>query len=503
MPTIDFYLDDDLTLLSDEAIPDLEAGAYTAPIELHVWVDKGAASPQPAKNVRLVIDTEDPDTAGTFLRSGLPPQDELWAWMRIVGYTNTADPTWSVPSTDWQAVGAYAGLPVGDIPGDCAVHLEVRWRPPTSAAEMAWRFRPGAIYEEYASPVPPAVTMLDRGVLTGVGDATRAGLISGLAVTPTGTPDDEVHVAAGTWLYQGAIYAQVASTHELDQNDVTPAALASGESYWAALTAGAGSVTVTKGTKAASPAKPVLPAGEPLLAYVLVAYNAVASEIDAADIDTDARVHDRYLCTAIAGLEISLSAGQALGGGTWRYHYGPTTLTLDASDTSYIWQLASGLFEVTLTAAPPESTALLFWEVTTDATDVTAIVDRRRYAGRTVCLRLAGATPGSPGAVDELQVEHDLLYVDEVVFRVSDNGGGSAGQTAGEWFVDGTTAYTSKATDDQRPAIAYDATTLVHRTGVAEVRELRKGQLVRFDTVENPTGGDPARVELTLVCRVA
>ena len=38
---------------------------------------------------------------------------------------------------------------------------------------MAWRFRPGAIYDEYAQPVPPALTMTDRGVLTGVGDGTR------------------------------------------------------------------------------------------------------------------------------------------------------------------------------------------------------------------------------------------------------------------------------------------------------------------------------------------
>lgn len=503
MPTLDFYLDDDLTLLDDEAISGLEAGAYSTAIELHVWADKGAASPQAAANVRLVIDTEDPDTAGTFLRSGLAPQDELWGWMRIVGYDNTADPTWSATLTDWRPVGAYASLPVGTIAGDCAVYVEVRFRPPTTAAAMAWRFRPGAIYDEYAQPVPPALTMVDRGVLTGVGDGTRFGLISGLAVTPTGTPDDEVHVAAGTWLHEGAIYAQVASAHELDQLDVTPAALASGESYWAALTAGAGSITVTKGTKAASPTKPTLPAGEALLAYVQVAYNAVASEIDAADIDTEAAVYDRYLCTAGDGLEALVSAGQALGGGTWRYHYGPTAIALDASDTSYIWQLASGLFEVTLDEDPPEETALLFWEVTTDATDVTAIVDRRRFAGRTFCLRLAGATPGSPGAVDDLQVEHDLLYVDEVVFRVSDNGGGSAGTTKAEWFVDGTTAYTSKATDDQRPEIAYDATTLVTRTGVAEVRELRKGQLVRFDTVAHPTGGSPARVELTLVCRVA
>ena len=102
-----------------------------------------------------------------------------------------------------------------------------------------------------------------------------------------------------------------------------------------------------------------------------------------------------------------------------------------------------GVFEITEDIADrPEPSALLFWEVETDASAVTAIHDHRRYAGRTVCLRLAGAAPVSPGFVADLQVEHPLLYVDEVVFRVSDNGSGSSGSTVGEWFVDGVTAYT-------------------------------------------------------------
>ena len=220
------------------------------------------------------------------------------------------------------------------------------------------------------------------------------------------------------------------------------------------LSGGAGTITVTR----PKGARPPRPAGEPLLGFVRVAYQAGGSEIASAHLDVSAVVADRYRCEA-DGLDVVISAGQALGGGTLRYHFGSTRLTLDPSTTSYLWQLTSGLFEITEDIADrPEPSALLFWEVETDASAVTAIHDHRRYAGRTVCLRLAGATPGSPGTVDELQVEHDLLYVDEVVFRVSDNGGGSAGQTAGEWFVDGTTAYTSKATDDQRPAIAFDAT---------------------------------------------
>ncbi|OQC41406.1 MAG: hypothetical protein BWX64_00934 [Acidobacteria bacterium ADurb.Bin051] len=503
MPILDWYLDDDLTTLDDEPIPGLAAGSYSDAVELHLWVDKGSPSPQPAANVRVVLDTEDPASAGTFRRSGLPPQDELWGWMRVVGFDNTGDPTWTIPATGWQPVGAYAALPLGTIPGDCAVHLEVRFRPPVSAPELAWRFRPGAIYDEYAQPVPPVVTALGSGVLTGVGDGTRFGVVSGLALTPSSPADDEVHVAAGVWLHRGALYAQVASDHQLDQDDGDSAALTSGESYWAALSGGAGTITVTKGLKGAAPAKPAPPAGEPLLGFVRVAYQAGGSEIASAHLDVSAVVADRYRCEA-DGLDVVISAGQALGGGTLRYHFGSTRLTLDPSTTSYLWQLTSGLFEITEDIADrPEPSALLFWEVETDASAVTAIHDHRRYAGRTVCLRLAGAAPVSPGFVADLQVEHPLLYVDEVVFRVSDNGSGSSGSTVGEWFVDGVTAYTSQATDDQRPEIAHDATVLATREGVAELRELRRGQVVSFETAAYPSGGKPERVELILVCREA
>ena len=73
------------------------------------------------------------------------------------------------------------------------------------------------------------------------------------------------------------------------------------------------------------------------------------------------------------------------------------------------------------------------------------------------------------------------------VFDVSSAAAGTS--TAGSY----TTIYTSQATDDRRPALAYDATTLSVSEAYHEVRRFRAGTrfLLDCDTVPagSPTGG--------------
>ena len=134
-----------------------------------------------------------------------------------------------------------------------------------------------------------------------------------------------------------------------------------------------------------------------------------------------------------------------------------------------------------------------------------AIRDRRRYAGRSRVLTLRGAPPAGPGVIQQLTVTDDQLWLERVVLRASDNGGGSAGQTRVdvERTRDGVTVslYPGSATDDQRPVIAFDAGVLIHDSGIPEVSDLRYGDVVTFRTVEHPTGGVPSELELQLVCR--
>lgn len=498
---LEIYEDDDVTAVSDLPITGIEAGVDSDVLTLHLRNTSGS----PSANAKLVIQVEDRVTSGLFVSSGWPPVDEAWARARVVGYNNDGDATWSMASTDWRALGAFSCLPLGDVPGGCDVYVEIKFRPPSTAAELDWRWSLGVTDAQYSVPAPPSLTAVDQGIIHGVGDRSASGIVRGCAVTVTSpTEDDEVHVAAGVWQTAGNLYGKIVSDHTLNQNDGAAAALTSGQSYYAALTLGASGVTVTKGTKATSPTRPTLPAGS-CLAYVKVRYQAGGtSEILSTDLE-GTLLYDRYLCEAGSGLQVKIHPGRSLGGSTYRDAASIQLVTLAASDTSYLWQLASGLWEATLDETAPESTATgPWWEVTTDGSGVTPpIVDRRTYAGRTVVLRLAGAIPGSPGLVDDLLVEHEELWIEEVTGRVSDNGGGASGQTKLDLEVNGTSLYPGAGTEDHRPVIAYNATDLVHRNGVPDgPRRLRRGDLLELVTAAHPTGGTPDRAELLVICRV-
>ncbi len=187
--------------------------------------------------------------------------------------------------------------------------------------------------------------------------------------------------------------------------------------------------------------------------------------------------------------------GQALGGATWRYHSEVQAVVLEASATRWLWQLANGDSVLTETLEPPETTALgPWWKVETDATGVTALVDLRTYTDEPVVIHLEAALPDDPGELDSQLIFQDLA-VERVVYRLSDNGGGSAGETVldllrGEDSFHPTTP----------PAFAFDATTLT-ADAVHELAELHPGDVLTLATVEHPTGGSPARAEVYLICR--
>lgn len=99
--------------------------------------------------------------------------------------------------------------------------------------------------------------------------------------------------------------------------------------------------------------------------------------------------------------------------------------------------------------------------------------------------------------------EHPELHWEETAFRVSDNGGGSTGQTQVDVLINGSSAFVSSGTEDLRPAVDYDAADLVDRSAIHETAVIRRGDLVEVQLSEEPTGGTPTDLEVLLVCRVA
>jgi len=489
-----------VTPITSLPIADLAPGADSSVAELVAMNETGTE----IHNVLLVMRTESLSTTGLGVASGVPPQDELWGRLQIVGYDDTGEPGWSVPTTGVRSIGASSGVLVARIPDGCGVELDFWAHPPGSAiAANSWKLYLLGLGDEYSQPIPPSVGDVSRGILL----AKAAGVVRGCDVTPTGTPDDQIHVGSGlVELESGELAGKITTDHTLDQNDSAPAALGSGEAYKVAVTVGpGGAVTITKGAKGASPVQPTPPAGELLRAWVHVDYGAGGSVIDAADID-QVEAEGRYLAVADSGLFVKVYPGQSLSRTTWTYRGDSVLVPVVANDTNWGWLLPTGLWEVTQEEVAPAEGARCYWEADTDGSGVTEMRDRRTYAGDQVLLRLRGDSIASPPqTLDILLAEHDELVLEDVVGRVSDNGGGSAGQTVLDVHLDGTTIYTDSATEDLRPTIAWDATGagLVHRGGVHQVTRIRRGQELSLVAVEYPDtdASPPAWAEVTLVCR--
>ncbi len=445
----------------------------------------------------LVIQAENPST-GLTVSSGIPPLDELWPRVRLTGQTGTA--LAQAPElTDWLPLGATRALPIKTLLQGGIRTAEIRFHPPSTAATLAWRFTLGVVAAENSYPVGPGVR---QGILTGLGDHGHSAFLKGFQVTATTPAADHVHVTAGQLVHRGRLIGLVAADVVLDQLDAAGEPLAAGEAYLAVLTAGPTGLTVTKGRRGNDPARPAPPPWEPPLARITVRQQTAASEIEPTDIE-DLRLFDRYWAEPGTGLHLRIHAGRAIAGGTLRYHSSLTNLLLPPNATTCLWQRASGAWDLAApTDPPPETTALgPLWIVTTDAAGVTDLLDRRVFAADTVVIHLRGDLPAAPGAIAEVLVAHDGLVLEDVLYRLSDSGGGSAGQTQLDLLLDGATLYSSFPLDDQRPIWPFDAGDLRQQGRIHELAELHPDQLLQLTSIEHPAGGTPAWAEAYLLCR--
>jgi hypothetical protein len=483
-------LNPDLTPLTAVEITHFEAGQDSDPIPF--WIQNTGPD---QTDLLLVLQAENP-TTGLTVSQGLPPLDELWAKIRLTGHQGPAAPE----ITDWLPLGTHRALPIATLPTGSIRTAEIRFHPPSTAATLAWRFTLGVIAAENSYPVGPG---LRQGILTGLGDHGHSALLKGFQVTPTTPPTDQVHVAAGHLIYRGRLLGHVGATLTLDQQDAAGETLEPGHSYLALLTAGPTGITITKSHRSPLPVRPSPPPWEPVLAVleVLAVLPDATTEIDTTHI-TDLRLFDRYQAEPGTGLHLRLHPGQALAGGTLRRHSTLTDLLLPPTAATSLWQLASGSWSLTPAPAPPPETTALgpLWLINTDAAAVTALQDRRTYATDTVVLHLRGDLPATPGPIADLLIAHDGLILEDVIYRLSSNGGGASGQTKLDLLLEGASIYPSHALDDQRPAWPFDAGDLIQGGRVHEVAELWPGQIVQLCSIEHPASA-PVWSDAYLVCK--
>src|ERR1017187_8551746 len=379
-----FYLTDDATLATALAFGPTAAGATSATQIVHFWYAHGT----PGGSIsNLTLQAVDPATG---LDSGLDWLDQSWLEARVNGGANPgADPTFIALTTDWYRLGDSALLPLPNLPGNCAYYVELRLHPPLigGTPTESVNFQLVANYNESALNLTGGLSDLGQGIVTGVGDRTVTEWVEAPTVLATGTPDAYAHVSKRWWIAAGVSLRSYATVDLLlNQSDSAAASLTTGHEYQALISqppsAGNGDVAavVTKGLLATTGTSvlPALPAGNILIATVVVAYHASASVINQSNITVFA-AGGRGKPSIGTGLNVNVCALRAVLPGARIINRSARVVAVPASLTSWIWLGSSDTFTVNQSATPPFSGALPIAKAVTSGSAVTTLTDLRSY----------------------------------------------------------------------------------------------------------------------------
>ena len=500
-PKLQFFLSDD----SSEAVPlefAVDGGVTSTAQATNLWNDKGGTEDSDDATELMISALSRDAGSGSFSYNHEAARDG-WMEARATGP--------SAYSTPWQPVGRAKRLLLKDLPKDTKIELEARLKAPAGVGTTNVEILLRAHCQRVDVPLEIGHHETGaRGVLSGIGDPTVSGIVSGYLVTPNGSPDNKTDVSTGVHVHEGTVIAILGHELTYSNADSAAAALASGEEYPVTLSVGSGStVTVTKGVKGTAPLDleddwPDVPDGEILIGKVRVPFDAT---ISSGDIDQTGR-DVRFFGYSASGLNVTLYGGWAITDNRDIHPSRPVTLALDASDTSYCWLSPDGSRSVNTTGVAPTDRALLLWEWDTDGSGITATRDRRPWHGPRVwpvVMRKSGSlSDGDKGyGTYPSPRPGSIRAVSGVVASVRNPGSGSAAslfdvrkKELGGSF---TTIYTNTSPVDHRPSIAHSAADPVDYDSVPQVYNVGAFAQFEFEMIDNAgTPGTDAEVVLII-----
>lgn len=478
------------------------AGTPTAAQQLNVWNDKdGTASSDTATEVRITA------LARTQGDTNYVMDDDVltsgWLEVRAIGSGGTGI---AAQTTSWQRIGRGRYLYLLDIPAECKRELEFRLNVPASAGSVTKEIKIRCICSKLSVTLSEGFMESGaQGVYSGLGDELFSGILQGGTITANGPADDKIDVSNLVWIHKGVGYVKLAHELTLSNLDSASAALASGESYWDTISCGASAtLTHTKSVKGTSPLstslRPAVPAGEILLGYVEREFDAT---IESGDIYQADMLYYRFACaTSGSSLDVTIYPGIAIVGDEKVSLSRPTTVTLAASDDSYVWLNPDGTITDELAGTPPQDHSLLLYVFTTDGSGVTATVDRRAYIGRRLHV-LQFEQEGTLSVSQKAYAMYPSMSrgrirpVNGITFGVATRGTTSGGTKADfskceQGATSFTTLFTSSGSNDQRPNVAYNATSLVDFDALPEVLEVGPMAAFEMNIAAIPGGSDSA-----------
>jgi hypothetical protein len=476
LPVPGWYDSTDTSVVDELTFTDENPGVEGTEQEVHLWNNKGGTGADDLSGAWLYGLTK---TAGgtSYLAEGHEAIDYGFMEVRVIGGT------FAVATTGWQALvpGSYVLLP--DIPNDEAVYLEVRMHP-TADTDVSHFNGILRIMDDLRVALGAGIfESLGNGIVIPIGDAYTPEVTTFSAVVESSTPDDYVTVPDLVYVHDGVPLVELEQTVQLNQTDGDSAVLTSGEEYIGLLSAGSTGVTTTKGSKAAtgSAERPSAPTGEIVLAWITVSYEAGGTSVIAdADIAND-WILGRFAAEA-SGTSLVVSAGDAIVGNSYIRKTTQSTVSLTVSTVNYVFLTPAGQWEVGTSEIPSTGRSMLLYEVDVGASSINSISDRRSYTGgriETIVLHIENSSGVQANDFDVSLWDRTCNgYILNITMAADDSGTSvTAGNLTGEVDLSElggsyTTIFTSKATEDRRPSIAWNESTLTDTDSIPEVRQI-------------------------------
>jgi len=495
--------------LTDPIAFTLGPGDLSTLIEVDFWNRKGGAG-DTATGLRLVLEASD---GANWVRSGLPILEQLWGTAKITAVINTGDPTFGPYSTGTRRLGTNNEFEFPDLPANCALSLAIQFFAPASITDAGIDFQLVPEWDQNAKGLADKIGIVGSGVVPTSRDIAKRCVLVGRNIVTDGS--DTIIVDRGLTAREGVEVVGLQSSHVLNQNDGAAAALTAGQSYVACISQDADSVvTVTKGTKSATPSNPAIPSGDDWLAWITVPYDAGGSAIDGSNVDAASLRRGNYLVEAGSGLNVVINSGAGIGTTShYMWDDSKVIVPVTASVTNYIWKRPDGSGDASLTEVMPVDGSILLAEADCDGSGVTAIRQRQVPLWSALTELPLVLELGDVSATGDLlawTVAPFDLEMAEIGAEAADNSGGAADA----WIFDvliadegeplsGTwdSVFPSFATDDQRPTLAWDATVLSAKTVYHEVRRVKRGQRIGASVVDIPAGGTLADARIVVNVR--
>jgi len=474
-----FYDSTDVTLQTAAIAVSQNSGTTYGPVTFHLWNDKGGSlGATTLKNLRIR-----PTVSNGVSRvsSGFPIVDESWIQIQVSGLNSVGDSTMEAQTTGFVPIGANNPLVLKDVPKNCARFLDVKIVVPAGAQNLSQEVYLELIYDESTVVLPLKMGLIfGAGILPDFRDTTARRLRSGFELSAAGT--DIVTIANGRLAWDGKPFCKLQTTVSLNQT-AADGALTAGQSYIARISGAMNgaitsfSINTTKSNRSASPTAPAVPAGEINLGLVTVNYQAGGTSIiNSGNLDVSGVLRGEYLLTIGSGLNLNIGAGMAICS-TDQQPFNGAIATLTLSDNNSpgenIWLLPDGTFtkNTGVPASPPVPGAIQLGNAVTSGGAITGLLTQRQFVDTAITeyvMRLV--YKGSLAAIvtaPDWDVLPFAAWLDAVDFEI---GAVGAGASSGNFKVNvwraaagsdpsggGSTIYTSFGTNDQRPSIAYNA----------------------------------------------